>query len=548
MLESESRAKGRTGSRFQLHFILHSSLCILQFSIPMSPVDSAYHAALEFLLNRIDYEKTVNIPYRRGEFRLDRMRQLLARLGNPQNDYPIVHITGTKGKGSTSAMTAAMLTAAGFNTGLYTSPHLERIEERIRWNGVPCTADEFVELLEIIMPHVLAIDEEAKHSDTMLAGPTYFELTTAMALVHFARRKAQAVVLEVGLGGRLDSTNVVSPAVTVITNISFDHTKQLGRTLAAIAGEKGGIIKPGVPIISGVLPAEPKAVIEQIAQLHGSPLRQLGTDFDFSYIAPANVERDEKPRSQEDCTARNNALPCINFHYQSNAPIKDISLGLLGRHQASNAALALATIIELRKQGWNLSDEAIRRGLQQLKWLARIEIISRRPTVVLDAAHNEASITALIETLRESFQARKRWLIFASTKEKPTLNMLRQLFPFFDAIILTQYHHNPRALPLDQLKSTADQVAEGTQRINRAWHRSWVAEKMKLARTSTSARTPLRKPPVPPNTTSAASRIELAATPAEAWKIAKSLAAAEDLICVTGSFFLTTEIRPAITQ
>src|SRR5262245_48974556 len=255
-----------------------------------SPKTSPQDTALQFLLGRINYEHSAAMPYGARAMRLDRMRHLLHELGNPQDRLPIVHIAGTKGKGSTAAITAAILTAAGYRTGLYHSPHLDRVEERLIVDGQTCPPAEFVELIQQVRPVAEAMDRltspPAEPAPTpppaggqcLSYSPTFFELTTAIALLHFVRRAVDAVVLEVGLGGRLDSTNVCRPRVTVITNISFDHTRQLGNTLAKIAREKAGIIKPGVPVVSGVLTDEPRWVIEQVAAAAGSPLRQLGVE------------------------------------------------------------------------------------------------------------------------------------------------------------------------------------------------------------------------------------------------------------------------------
>src|SRR5260221_1289452 len=202
-----------------------------------SPLHSGYSAALEFLLSRIDFERSATVPYNRREFHLERMHDLLARLGDPQKSLQVVHIAGTKGKGSTAAMIAAILSAAGHRTGLYTSPHLDRIEERLAIDGCPCSPEQFVALLERVRPMLEAMDGIGRTNtdgDGVLIGPTYFEITTAMAFLHFAEQAVDIAVVEVGLGGRLDSTNVVRPLVSVITSISFDHMKQLGATLDAI--------------------------------------------------------------------------------------------------------------------------------------------------------------------------------------------------------------------------------------------------------------------------------------------------------------------------
>jgi len=215
-----------------------------------------HQAALAFLHARIDYERALFVPYGEREFRLEGMRELLARLGDPQERFAIVHVAGTKGKGSTAAMIAAVLSAAGHRAGLYSSPHLQQIEERVAIDGQPCTAAELTSLVETMRPIVDEMDQWAGQNPSNEARLTYFDLITAMALVHFANRGVHFALLEVGMGGRLDSTNVCRPAVSVITSISFDHTRQLGNTLTAIAREKAGIVKPGVPVVSGASATE----------------------------------------------------------------------------------------------------------------------------------------------------------------------------------------------------------------------------------------------------------------------------------------------------
>lgn len=444
----------------------------------------AYQAALAFLFDRIDYERALHVPYGEGAFRLERMRRLLALVGNPQECMPIVHVAGTKGKGSTSAMIAAALSAAGRRTGLYTSPHLERLEERFVVDGLPCAADELVALVDALRPAVA----ELEHGPSADAGPTYFELTTAAALLHFRRREVEIAVLEVGMGGRLDSTNVCQPRVAVITSISFDHMKQLGHTLAAIAREKAGIVKPATPVVSGATDDEPRREIEQACGLRGAELIQLGREFDFVYH-PAAAMNDGAARGSIDYVSRRVGCPAAR---------QGVELGLLGRHQGANAAVCLAVLDELSRQGWSLPDEAIRRGIAQTRWPARVEVVARHPTVVLDAAHNVASVAALLETLRESFAPRQRILVFATTQEKDAAGMLELLLPQFDRVILTRYENNPRGVCTDELAVLA-------ARITRA--------------------------------------LQVCATPAAAWQAVRAVAGDEDLVCVTGSFFIAAEMR-----
>jgi dihydrofolate synthase/folylpolyglutamate synthase len=449
-------------------------------------------AARKFLLDRIDYERMRVMPYGVAEFRLARMRQLLMRLGDPHHGLPAVHVAGTKGKGSTAAALAAVLTAAGYRTGLFTSPHLDRVEERIAIDGRPCSPGQFANLLADIRPVIEALDQRAARRGGGQIGPTYFEILTAMAFVLFARAKIDLAVLEVGLGGRLDATSVCSPVVSVITSISFDHTRQLGHTLAAIAGEKAAIAKRGVPLVSGVTAHEPRAVIRAICRRRRCRLLEQGVDFDFDYRPPRHLEEAE-------------AAGKMDFRWRRRRPAaahggyRDLALGLVGPHQAANMAVALAALGQLQHSGWNVPEEAIRRGLAAPAWPARVEVAARRPAVVLDGAHNAASAAALIETLGESFSPARRLLVFASTQEKDLRGMFTCLLGQFDEVLLTRYLDNPRAVPPEELQAVARELTG-------------------------------RQYPV-------------FADPAAAWEAARRWARPEDLVCVTGSLFIAAEMR-----
>jgi len=449
-------------------------------------------AAAEFLASRIDYERSLSVPYNQRDLQLDRMRDLLSRLGNPQDRLRIVHVAGTKGKGSTAAMIAAVLTAAGYRTGLYSSPHLDGVEERLAIDGSSCPAAELIELLGRVRPAVEAMDAlEAERADTR---PTYFEIVTALAILRFAEQGVAAAVLEVGMGGRLDSTNVCQPLISVITTISFDHTQQLGNTLAAIAGEKAGIIKPGVPVVSGVIDHEPRDVIRKVAEVQGCRLIELARDFDYRYHPPHDLDAGLS-LARLDIRVPTDAPGCAQY--------EGLALPLVGRHQAANAAVAIATIEELRRQGWSITDAAIREGLSGVRWPARIEVIARRPTIVLDAAHNVASIEALVEVLGESFTARRRVLVFATTRDKNLRGMLEQLLPAFDEIIFTRYYSNPRGVPPEELAGIANELD-----ANRDYQ------------VCTDAR--------------------------EAWQFARTRVGVQDLVCIAGSFFIAAEMRAVI--
>jgi dihydrofolate synthase/folylpolyglutamate synthase len=445
-------------------------------------------SALEFLFSRINYERTTQIPYRTGGLKLERMQALLGLVGDPHLSLPIVHIAGTKGKGSTATMIARILQTAGYRTGLYTSPHLERLEERFVVNGQLCSEQEFVQLAADLQTATYRLEAR----DPQNRCPTFFEITTAMGLLHFARSRAEAVVLEVGLGGRLDSTNVCRPRLCVITSISFDHVKQLGNTLYAIAREKAGIIKPGVPVISSVCEAEPREAIEQVAELNQAPLIQRGGDFDFE------VEKGGGGTALQ-----------VNYHEPAGGAayrLGPLPIGMLGQHQVANAATAIAAMRMLQRQSFNISEEAIRSGLFTARCPARIEVVLQRPTVILDVAHNLASIAALLEALDQQFNnaatnhSQRRILVFASSRDKDPAGMLRLLLPKFDRAIVTKYVNNPRAVEPDELRAIAQSIGSSTP-------------------------------------------IETAPEPNAAWQRARALAEPADLICITGSFFLAAELR-----
>ncbi|MFO0867808.1 MAG: folylpolyglutamate synthase/dihydrofolate synthase family protein [Pirellulales bacterium] len=459
------------------------------------PVRPTADDPLAFLYGRIDYERTP--PPSSRPFKLHVMRSLLERLGNPQEGQAIVHIAGTKGKGSTATMVAAILQAAGFRTGLYTSPHLESIGERLAVAGQPCELDEFRQLVDEARPAVQALDQEAERSGLPGGGPTFFDIVTALALVHFARRGCTATVLEVGLGGRLDSTNVCQPAVSVITTISFDHMQQLGNTLAQIAGEKAGIIKPGVPVVSGVLPSEPREVIAATAQQIGAPLFAVGEAFDYRETAP------ERPT-----TGHSGPSGWTFDYWDQGVPhpwrLERLPRALRGAHQALNGAVATATIRRLVELGWPIPLEAVRAGLAAATCPARVEVVSERPTLVLDAAHNVASIDALLSALDRDFPHLPRIAIFAVNRDKDVAGILERLLPAFPRVIVTHFQHSPRALPLDELLPLAQRLA-------------------------------------PPGTA-----VEPAATAAEALDRARRTVPPDSLICVTGSFFLAAEVRGAL--
>ncbi len=435
---------------------------------------TTYDQAIEYLYGRINYERAHVDTYSSSDFRLDRMRGLLDRIGNPQERIPAVHVAGTKGKGSTCAMIAAVTRAAGIRTGLYTSPHLTRYEERFTVDGQLPAPAVVVELVNALRPAVAEMDRlPAK------LNPTYFEITTAIAWLLFVREGVQLAVLETGLGGRLDSTSVCEPWVTVITNVSRDHTQLLGSTVSAIATEKAGIIKPGIPVIAGVQHPEAIAVVQTVSAVKQAPLWLLGRDFSYTLEDQTRV-----------------SVRCDHDEFVG------LPLILRGPHQALNTSLAVAALLRLRERGLVLSEAAIRTGLATVVWPGRIEVVGTGPEVVLDAAHNWESAKALVETLLTQFPARRRVLVFATTRDKDSRGLVRMLLPHFETVVLTRYTDNPRSVPAEELAAFIG---------------------------ATSDR-----------------RVHVATTPAAAWECARRLAGSDDQIVITGSFFLIAELRDRV--
>jgi dihydrofolate synthase/folylpolyglutamate synthase len=344
----------------------------------------------------------------RGEiYKLERMDAALALIGNPHRKLRAVHIAGTKGKGSVAAMLDSVLRAAGMRVGLYTKPHLVNLAERTRIDGAEMPARRMLDYIDSLR----AIYDRAG------LALTFFEFTVAMMFLYFAEEQVDIAVVETGLGGRLDSTNVITPILSVITPIGFDHMEYLGYTIPAIAAEKGGIIKDEVPVVIGARDHEARATLSSIAAQRRSATRLVDRDYTFRSHSPAH-----------------------RIDYQGLAfSLDNVDLGLAGPFQHENAAIALAVVEELRAQGHSISEEAIRRGLSEVYWPGRFDIVSKNPTVILDCAHNELSVSALLETISVELNPHLRpHLVFGCLASKQWERMATMLAPRISDVTLTQ--------------------------------------------------------------------------------------------------------------
>ncbi len=446
-----------------------------------------YQEALDFLYSFVDYSATRLVKYSAQTFDLSRMTALLELLGNPQRRFLSLHVAGTKGKGSVAAMCASALTAAGYRTGFYTSPHLQDFCERMQVDGQlidPAELADIVDGLRALAPRV--------------PGLTTFELTTALAFEHFARRSVEVAVVEVGLGGRLDATNVITPLVSVITSLSYDHMDLLGPTLTAIAGEKAGIIKPGVPVVVSPQAPEALAVLEQVAAERGAPLTLLGRDWQARPVAHTLEGQTLEVWSAEEARQAN-ALRAAG--YPARWRPARLEIPLLGAHQVENAATAYAALQALRARALPMAAEAIRAGLAQVRWPGRFEILRRRPYVVVDGAHNRDSARRLAAALDDYFPGRRVFLVFGASADKDIAGMLAELQPRLTRLIVTQAVH-PRALEPEQIVALLGDQAAGLP-------------------------------------------VETCAPAAAALRRALELAGPEDVVLACGSLFVAAEVRAA---
>jgi dihydrofolate synthase/folylpolyglutamate synthase len=395
-----------------------------------------YPSAVRYLLS-LGRELAAPTQAAAAKFNLENITVLLERLGRPDRAYPIVHIAGTNGKGSTAAFVEAILRDAGFRTGLNTSPHLERINERIQINSVEIPDQQFA----AIFTRIQGLIEELLAEGRLRAHPTYFECVTALALEAFARERVQFGVIEVGLGGRLDATNVVIPAVSVITRIDFDHENFLGHSLGEIAAEKAGIIKRNIPVVSAPQMPEAQEKIRARAEELSSPL----------------VEADERFRIERDGML-NGCVRAVVTDTSSNTEFR-LSPQLAGHFQLQNALNAVAAAQVLREAGYRISRENIERGIASAIWLGRLEKLQSEPDIYLDGAHNPGAARELAEFLRENFAGRRVILIFAAMRDKALDEVAGAIFPHASEVIFTA-PNSPRAVSASELAQVVGHHAE----------------------------------------------------------------------------------------
>jgi len=435
-----------------------------------------YSKAMGYLFSKTDYEKQRVLRYNVTTFDLGRMERLLKNLGNPHKKIETIHIAGTKGKGSTATMLARMIEANGYSVGLYTSPHVTTLHERIAVNGKMISEKAMLGLVNRIHS---SIEKMGKKDDS----PTFFEIMTALAFMYFADKEVSLAIIETGLGGRLDSTNVVKPALVGITSISLDHQNVLGETIDKIAKEKAGIIKQGVPVITVQQDPAAMRMIKRHATTANAPLSVTGKDIDFSYRFESS--REHGPHTRICITT-----PTSKFEH--------LRVPLPGEHQAINCGLALAMLDNLKNQGYEIDDEKSIVGLKDVSMTGRMEIISNDPRILVDTAHNAASIKALIQAIGQHVPYDSMVVIFGCNSDKDVRGMLEQLQYGADKVIFTR-SNSPKAVFPQDLSDMYTEICG------------------KMCQTAMSIR--------------------------EAVRVAKNAVSKEDLICITGSFYLVGQAK-----
>ena len=436
---------------------------------------STYSSALKWLSEHTDYERQRVVRYNTTTFNLDRMRKLLRLLGSPESQIRTIHIAGSKGKGSTCAMLDSMLRNGGVTVGLFTSPHLIDIRERIQVNGEMIPKEKLTDLFKFV---------ESKGSRMGKDKPTFFEIITAAALRHFMDEAVDLAIIETGLGGRLDSTNVIEPEVCGITQISHDHTNVLGTDLKQIAAEKAGIFKPGIPAVSVPQDPDVQTVLMEKAAEVGTSLEILNEQLEFSYRFEASRELGPHTRV------------CLTT---PNAQYEHLPVPLQGEHQALNCGLALAILDRLRTKGFDIPEQKITEGLASTGLPGRMEIVWNEPRILLDGAHNASSIQALVKAIGAHIPYDSLVMIFGCGADKDIAGMLKGVNYGADKIIFTRSASNPRAIDPTELLTQFEEVSGKMAQV--------------------------------------ANNLE------DAFNLAARAVSREDLICVTGSFHLIGEAK-----
>jgi len=437
----------------------------------------SYQAAHKYLFDRVDFERSRLTREHRGSFKLDRMKAILKALGDPQDSVRCVHVAGTKGKGSVCAMTASCLEACGYTVGMYTSPHLVDVRERIVINGAMMPTADFTKLMGVVA--VASSSVEGKHGEA-----TFFEIMTALALVFFADQAVDIAVIECGLGGRLDATNLVKPDVTVVTSISLDHTQILGDTVEEIAREKAGIFKKGVPALTGEQTKGVLQVLREEAEKAGTTLEVLGSDVDFSFRFESSPELGPHRRV------------CVASKHSS---FEHLAVPLPGEHQAFNCGLALTVLDRLRDRGFDTPEARVAVGLSRTRLPGRMELAWQRPRILLDGAHNAASLHALIRAIGAHVQYDSMVMIFGCAADKDVDAMLEKIALGADKLIFTRASDNPRAMDPRELQKRFTAISGKMTQVAPTLH--------------------------------------------EALNLAARAVTRGDIICVTGSFFLVGETK-----
>lgn len=388
-----------------------------------------YQAALAYLNDRINFEKVRQDRVVADQFKLDRMRALAAEMGNPQDALTIVHVAGSKGKGSTCEMVASCLQACGYTTGLFTSPHLVDVRERIRIGGQLVRRELFADAMARVREAERRVEPEH--------GPaTFFEIMTALGLLIFAEQAVDVAVLEVGLGGRLDCTNIVTPAIVGLTHIQLEHTQILGDTVELIAAEKAGIMKPGVVAITVPQEESVLGVFREKANAVGALFRVLGEEVVYSCRFESAHGRGPHPRV------------CVG---EEGKGFEHLSVPFLGEHQAANCGLALAILCELRTRGFNLPERSVAAGLERTPRQGRLEEIHAPPRIIVDGAHTPESVRATLRAAGAHLKYDSMVVIFGCASDKKVDGMLRELSRGADKVIFTRSSNNPRAVDPDEL-------------------------------------------------------------------------------------------------